>query len=102
MDPRFQPERGVRKPNLVIAARRETIILHIQIRPDSVCSLDACNKEKIAMYNQSYFLDAVREVTVMTCPSRSIPSLIIGEVVGGAGFCPHSISAAVTAVDVVL
>ncbi|CAE1248042.1 unnamed protein product [Acanthosepion pharaonis] len=47
MEPRLQTERGLRKPDLVILAKKEIIVLDVQIRPDSVvCTLDACNREK--------------------------------------------------------
>lgn len=62
MEPRLQTERGLRKPDLVILAKKEIIVLDVQIRPDSVvCTLDACNREKIAKYNQPYVLDAIRD-----------------------------------------
>lgn len=46
MEPRFETERGLRKPDLMVRTDRGLIFLDVQVRPDStVCSLDTCNKE---------------------------------------------------------
>lgn len=52
MVPKFQPGRGVRKPNHVVEPSKELIVLDVQIRSDSaVCNLDACYRGKIAKYS---------------------------------------------------
>lgn len=59
----------MQKLGIMIATRKEMIILDIQTWPDSVVfSIDACNGEKISKYNQPYFLD------VLCKPLRSLPS----------------------------
>ncbi|CAE1226005.1 unnamed protein product [Acanthosepion pharaonis] len=53
MELRFETERGLRKPDIMICIERGLIFLDMQVHPDSVvCSLDTCNKEKIRKYNQ--------------------------------------------------
>lgn len=73
MEPRFETERGLRKPDLMIRTERRLIFLDVQVRPDSAaCSLDTCNAEKIRKYNQPYFLDAVRDRYGSDIPTKVV------------------------------
>ncbi|CAE1283258.1 unnamed protein product [Acanthosepion pharaonis] len=51
MEPRLQTKRGLRKPNLVILAKKEIIVLDIQIRPDcrmhSGCMQQGKDRERL-------------------------------------------------------
>lgn len=48
MEPRFQTERGVQKSDLVIAIKKEMIILDVQMPPNYVVfNFSACKREKL-------------------------------------------------------
>lgn len=73
MEPRFETERGLRKPDIMVRTGKGLIFLDVQVRPDSAaCSLDTCNAEKIRKYNQRHFLDAVRD-----CYGSDIPIQVV-------------------------
>lgn len=54
MEPRFQTERGVQKFDLVIAAKKEMIILDVQIPSNYVVfNLSASKREKLRSTNSA-------------------------------------------------
>lgn len=69
MEPRFQTERGVRKPDFMAVTSKQLIALDFQIRSDYVvCKLDAYNREKIAKYSSTFWTKFWTKLAISTAP----------------------------------